>query len=135
MERRISIMWLLRSENITVSLLGELGASITTVTPWISKTIEFEFNTRFNMSYGAAEVKGVMNYLCTRPELHIIHCRSSDIAKGWDIMFDYIFTEEGLENRKYFLTKTIGKIFCQTPGKLNFYFLGMTKNYRRLKED
>ena len=32
MERRISIMWLLRSENITVSLLGELGASITTVT-------------------------------------------------------------------------------------------------------
>ena len=57
------------------------------------------------------------------------------MAKGWDIVFDYIFSEEGLENRKYFLTKTIGKIFCQNPGKLNFYFPGMTKNYRRLKED
>jgi len=104
----------MKSENISI-IQNELeGTTITTFTPWIKKSINFQFNENFNVEYG--EKEGVLKYFCSRPKSNIINCSSINPGKGWRIMFDYIFTESHLINKSYFLSKHIG----------------MTKKYRKL---
>lgn len=109
----------LKSENISIEEDGE-GASITTHTPWITKTINFKFDEPFSVDYGNSrsedKSKGVLNYFCKRPQENIINCKSKEKKKGWKIVFDWIFTENSLVNKSLFITKNIG----------------MTKKYRRL---
>jgi len=106
----------MKSENISI-IQDELeGTTITTFTPWITKSINFQFNENFNVEYGENENEGVLKYFCTRPKINIINCNSINPGKGWRIMFDYIFTENHLINKSYFLSKHIG----------------MTKKYRKL---
>jgi hypothetical protein len=41
---------------------------------------------------------------------HIILFRSIEQERNWEIVFDFIFSEEGLINQSYFITKHIGKL-------------------------
>jgi len=106
----------LRSENLTVDEDG-IRANITTFTPWLTKTISFKFDEPFSVEYGSTESKskGVLKYFCFKPEPNIINCSSKETKKGWNIVFDLIFSENFLTNKSFFITKNVG----------------MTKKYRR----
>jgi len=107
----------LRSENLTVEEDG-VTANITTFTPWLTKSISFKFDEPFLVQHGNTESKskGVLNYSCSKPEKNIINCSSKETKKGWNIVFDLIFSENFLTNKSFFITKNVG----------------MTKKYRRL---
>jgi len=108
-----------KSENISVEEDGH-RATITTSTPWISKTITFKFDEPFSVNYGDSRSNsnktGVLNYFCYKPKENIINCNSKEEKKGWKIVFDLIFTDEFLVNKSFFITKDVG----------------MTKKYRRV---
>jgi len=107
----------LKSENISINENEKEGlTTITTITPWMTKTISFHFDEYFNVSYGEDKTKGTLSYFCTKPKINTINCNSVESRRGWKIMFDYIFTEKYLINKSYFISKNVG----------------MTKKYRRL---
>ena len=62
------------------------------------------------MEYGQNQMKGALEYLCMKPEINIINCKSLEKERNWEIVFDYIFSEEGLINQSFFITKSVGKI-------------------------
>ena len=39
--------------------------------------------------------------------------RSFEKEKDWEIVFNFVFSEEGLINQSYFITKNIGKIIIE----------------------
>jgi len=107
----------LKSENVSIHEYEVSGTTITTTTPWITKSISFHFDEQFNVTYGDnEESSGVLSYFCSKPKYNIINCKSINESKGWIIMFDYIFTKKYLINKSYFISKNVG----------------MTKKYRRL---
>ena len=77
---------------------------------WGSKSIQFSFDKRFSVEYGQNQKKGALEYLCMKPEINIINCKSLEKERKWEIVFDYIFSEEGLINQSFFITKSVGKI-------------------------
>ena len=64
----------------------------------------------------------------------IVHCSSDDPKKGWRFEFDLIFTETGLINHRYFVTKNIGKIIIMNIITNNLFITAMEKIYRREEE-
>ena len=80
---------------------------------WATKSIQFQFGTNFSVPYGSGGKGGTLHYLCTRPQHNIIHCKSEERTKGWDIVFELIFSGDGLINQTYFITKNVGKLVTQ----------------------
>ena len=50
---------------------------------------------------------------------NIILFRSIEQGRNWEIVFDFIFSEEGLINQSYFITKHIGKLLHINISSLN----------------
>lgn len=65
----------LKSENISIVQDELVGTTITTFTPWITKSITFQFNENFNVEYGENETEGVLKYFCSKPKSNIINCK------------------------------------------------------------
>lgn len=109
-ERAVRHMEKLKTEIIRIKILGEeeIGVNLKTVTSWATREIEFNFSSHFNLTYGDQGRGGVLGYYCTRPQHNVINCRSFEEKKNWEIVFDFIFTVEGLINQSYFITKHIG---------------------------
>lgn len=95
----------LKTENISVEQDDARGTTITTITPWLTKSISFRFDEKFNVSYGDGE----SHYFCSKPKSNVINCNSFEPKRGWRIMFDYIFTKTHLINKSYFISKNVGK--------------------------
>ena len=60
---------------MTVTLTGETGVSIQTVTDYQDTQSEFTLNTNFTRHYGNSKMAGTMSNNCTKPEINTILCR------------------------------------------------------------
>eukprot|EP00090_Calanus_glacialis_P001577 TRINITY_DN11146_c0_g1_i1.p1 TRINITY_DN11146_c0_g1~~TRINITY_DN11146_c0_g1_i1.p1 ORF type:complete len:220 (-),score=53.76 TRINITY_DN11146_c0_g1_i1:110-769(-) len=108
-ERAVRNIESLKSETITVNMLdGEERVNIRTQTAWATKEIQFLLKTHFSVAYGEDGRGGTLDYYCERPQQNIINCRSFEKDRNWEIVFDFIFSEEGLTNQSYFITKHVG---------------------------
>ena len=83
-----------------------------------------------------------LHYICTRPHRNIINCRcniwqvlteinqavfrSEEREKDWKIVFDFIFSGDGLINQGYFITKHVRKLVTHLSHEVNSgqYFQG-----------
>eukprot|EP00090_Calanus_glacialis_P001578 TRINITY_DN11146_c1_g1_i1.p2 TRINITY_DN11146_c1_g1~~TRINITY_DN11146_c1_g1_i1.p2 ORF type:complete len:159 (-),score=39.55 TRINITY_DN11146_c1_g1_i1:133-609(-) len=109
MERAVRNIENMKSETISVKMLeGEGKVNIRTVTAWATKEFNFLLGKHFSVKYGAESRGGTLEYYCHRPQHNIINCRSIEQGRNWEIVFDFIFSEEGLINQSYFITKHIG---------------------------
>jgi len=88
-----------------------------TVTDWVTRSMEFRFNTNFNITYGNHDNSGVLHNFCVRPVDHVIQCTSEEKIKKWRFEFDFIFFEEGMVNNRYFINKNIAmrKVYRREP--------------------
>merc|ERR1719245_930639 len=99
----------MKSEKITVKMMdGEKKVKIRTDTAWASKELEFLFGKNFSVVYGEQGGGGVLDYYCHRPQQLVINCRSFEKERNWQIVFDFIFSEGGLVNKSFFVSKHIG---------------------------
>jgi len=53
---------------------GNLNISMQTITNWVTRSIQFSFDSNFTINYGRGENSGVLNNYCIRPVKHVIHC-------------------------------------------------------------
>jgi len=78
-----------------------------TITDWMTRESEFQFDQEFSMTYGKGSMEGQMYNTCSRPQHNIIHCRSVEREKNWEFESELIFSPGGLVNKRSFITKNI----------------------------
>lgn len=87
---------------------GNITITMKTITNWVTRSIKFNFNKDFMISYGKGANSGVLHNYCVHPVEHVIQCKSEEKRKMWKFEFDLIFSREGLVNNRIFITKNIG---------------------------
>jgi len=94
-----------------------LDINMKTITNWVTREVQFSFNTNFTITYGKGDSSGELQNYCTRPAQHVIYCRSEEREKRWKFEFDLVFSEHGLVNNRRFITKNIvmKKIYNRDP--------------------
>ena len=60
---------------MTVTLTGETGVRIQTVTDYQDTQSEFTLNVNFTRHYGNSKMAGTMSNNCTKPYINTILCR------------------------------------------------------------
>ena len=60
---------------MTVTLTGETGVRIETVTDYQDTQSEFTLNANFTRHYGNSKMAGTMSNNCTMPHINTILCR------------------------------------------------------------
>ena len=65
-------------------------------------------------------------------DINIISCKSKGREKEWKIMFDFIFSGDGLINQTYFITKHVGKLVTHLLDEVNsgHYLQGWRRSTR-----
>jgi len=102
------------SESLEIKVTGD-GAEIVTVTDWVTRDMQFEFNQVFNMTYGRG--MGTMYNICQRPRHNVVFCKSEEREKNWTLSSHMEFSEKGMVNERIFHNKNIGaKKFYQKEG-------------------
>eukprot|EP00092_Neocalanus_flemingeri_P091221 GFUD01115628.1.p1 GENE.GFUD01115628.1~~GFUD01115628.1.p1 ORF type:complete len:260 (+),score=77.60 GFUD01115628.1:59-838(+) len=102
------------SESLEIKL-SKTGAEIKTITDWVTREMEFEFDTVFNMTYGRG--MGIMYNICERPQHNVVFCKSEEREKNWKLSSHMTFSERGMVNERIFLNKNIGaKKYYQKEG-------------------
>jgi len=105
--RSVQTLLLSVREQLTVTMTGETGVRIETVTDYLSTETQFQLNTQFTRQYGNSKLGGTLTNNCSKPSLVSILCRSEEESQGWSFLSLMTFYPAGLVNSRTFVTSKI----------------------------